>query len=126
MGMAGDLAINLRSLFHSTSDNESFQPIAAYNDAIISQQTTNRNELVAEASEDRRTVIIGGRAVEWEAIVQFLEDMKLKLVPSNDTTTETKGKRSVRRKKGERELHNLQFGVNCNKHPEKGEYSLSK
>ncbi|PON74178.1 hypothetical protein TorRG33x02_247570 [Trema orientale] len=110
--MTGDLATNLRLLFHITGNQESIQPVAAYKNAIISSQTTNSNEPVAEVSEDRKMVNIKDRAVEWEAIVRFLEDMKLKLVPSNDTTTEIKGNKSVRRKMCERELHNLQFGVN--------------
>lgn len=65
--------------------------------------------------ENKEKVIIGGRSVEWESILEFLTTMNLKLVPNDGAFPESGNKQVRRRKKGERELRNLYFGINYDK-----------
>lgn len=60
-----------------------------------------------------KLVNIGGKEVEWKAIIKFLNSIDLELVPTKrKKVVDINSNGSSRKKKGAKELHNLKFGIN--------------
>lgn len=62
-----------------------------------------------------KKINIGGRLVEWEAVIDFLKSLDLELVPNINNTSKSDNVKYVKKKASSRELQNLQFGINYDK-----------
>ena len=51
-------------------------------DLAIVPISSNDNSLMGTPNEDKELINIGGRLVNWGAIVEYLKAMKLEFVPS--------------------------------------------
>ena len=66
-------------------------------------------QLVKDASSSNKTMIIGDSIVEWKNVQALLTQMGLQLIPDTNKTKSVGKFINTRKKRGNRELHNLKL-----------------